>query len=170
MSEQELLDALGLQPMARESSEQNRTETLVFRILAQKEGQEDGYANAFFLGGPLVRIAFAPDKASALSNLPPIDAKTGESLARFDLAMRLIRGELSFSEVESHAGGPGRLCSWMLHQNGTKYSVTTQWLWRLEGTEKVLILDVVDDVPQQPMLRDHSFLVSQLPEEPPSEN
>jgi hypothetical protein len=148
MTEDEVSAALGANPTRRQdaTSRDAPTDVAWDRI----SGARPGAATGRFFDGRLVRIEFAP----AAPELPRLGRAVAESLTRPEYARRAADRTLRMADIESVTSAPGYRANWAIGRGvGGKTTLMSRWLWEIESSGKVLVVEEEDGLVRQPVIR-----------------
>ena len=111
-------------------------------------GPHPGAAIGMFVDDRLVRIEFVPRRP----DLPRISQAAADTLLTAEIVQRSVDRTLRMTDIEA-AVGPGYRATWFIDGRGGPTRVGSQWLWEVEPGGKALIVLVVGDDVDQPVIR-----------------
>ena len=115
------------------------------------QGPRPGFALGNFRDDKLYSIEFAP----AAQVYPRLDYATAEAVTQPDYVRRSVARTLRMADIEAVTHVPGYRASWTVMSGfGTPTSVRSRWFWEVAPGNRVLYVEELDGLADQPIIRD----------------
>jgi hypothetical protein len=145
MTESEVTRALGSKPSRRKDGED--TADVAWDDL---QGPRPGYALGNFRDDTLYSIEFAP----AAQVYPRLDYAAASAVTQPDYVRRSVARTLRMADIEAVTRVPGSRASWTIMSGfGSPTRVQSRWLWEVDPGDRVLLVDELDGLAHQPVIR-----------------
>jgi hypothetical protein len=145
MTESEVTSALGRKPGRRH--DEGKDADVAWDDL---KGPRPGYALGKFRADRLYSIEFAP----AAQVYPRLDHATADSVTQADYVRRSVARTLRMADIEAVTRVPGYRASWTVMSGfGAPTRVRSRWLWEVDPGDSVLVVDELDALAEQPVIR-----------------
>jgi hypothetical protein len=149
MTEGEVTEALGRKPSRRDDAMSPGASTDV--AWDDLQGPRPGAALGRFRDDRLYSIEFAP----ASPAIPRLDYATADSVTQADYVRRSVARTLRLADIEAVTHMPGCRASWALMSGfGRPTSVMSRWLWEVEPGNRFLLVEELDGLAHQPVIRE----------------
>jgi hypothetical protein len=148
MTESEVTKALGRRPSRRQDGQSPGASTDV--AWDDLPGPRPGAALGRFVDDRLISIEFAPTAPV----LPRLDYATADSVTQADYVRRSVARTLRMADIEAVTRVAGYRASWTIMSGfGSPTRVRSRWVWEVEPGNRVLYVEELDGLADQPVIR-----------------